>query len=123
MMEPRSKFVELVEQIFEKTKADDIEWKETSDENRFTTLLRSGGIQIERIQYEDEDGFPMPYFEVTLLNSKSQPIQSFQSNSILPIDVQPGLLGNLFELAQFNARKGAGVLDALLTEVHAIASH
>lgn len=123
MMEPQNKFVELVEQIFEKTKADDIEWKETSDENRFTTLLRSGGIQIERIHNEDEDGFPMPYYEVTLLNSKSQPIQSFQSNSVLPIDVQPSLLRKLFELAQFNARKGAGVLDALLTEVHAISGH
>lgn len=116
-----NKFVDLLDELRELTEREKVEWREAADEDCFTTLLKSGGVQIEKLYHENEDGIPMPYYEVTLLNSKSRPIQTL--NKVPTVDGSSSLLHDLFELARFNARKGADVLDGLLTEVHGIAAH
>ncbi len=108
-----TKFIDLLKELLELTKRGKVEWREAAAEDCFITLLKSGGVQIEKA-YE-EDGNPLPYYEATLLNSKSRPIQTLATF--------PPLLHDLFELARFNARKGADVLDGLLSEVHGIAAH
>lgn len=116
-----NRFEDLLDELRELTERGKVEWREAAGDDSFTTLLKSGGVQIEKLYHENEDGFSLPYYEVTLLNSKSRPIQTLNSNS--PVVAEPSLLHDLFELARFNARRGADVLDGLLTEVHGIAAH
>jgi hypothetical protein len=117
----KNKFVDLLNELRDLTERGKVEWREAADEDCFMTLLKSGGVQIAKLYQEKEDGIPIPYYEVTLLNSKSRPIQTL--NTIPPVGANPSLLHDLFELARFNARRGADVLDGLLIEVHGIATH
>ena len=115
-----NRFVDLLVELRELTEREKVEWREAADEDCFLTLLKSGGVQIEKRYQENEDGIPIPYYEATLLNSKSRPIQTL--NGIPTVDGSSSLLHDVFELARFNARRGADVLGDLLTEVHGIAS-
>ena len=117
MMESNDKFIGLLEQVCALTDAGSIEWRETSDVNRFTALLKSGGIQIEKLYEDNSDPQDSEYFEATLMNAKSRPIQSLSSHEHAP------LLRGLFEKARYNARKGRDVLDGLLSEVSGLGSH
>ena len=114
-----NRFVDLLEEVRELTERGKVEWREAAAEDCFVTLMKSGGVQIEKVYQENEDGVPIPHYEATLLNSKSRPIQTL--NTVPPVGANPSLLHDLFELARFNARRGADVLNGLLTEVHGIA--
>ena len=118
------RFWKLLYELGVLTQKGKVEWCDTAGEDCFTTLFKSGGVQLEKVYLENAEGIPTPYYEATLLNSKSQPIQTLTSLPDVDDDnPSPSPLRDYFELARFNARRGADVLDGLLAEVHGIAAH
>lgn len=109
--EKEHKLFQLAQQFLERTERGEISWRETTSEDRFYAALDRAAIEIERIEYNDEDGVTQFVYRLNLLNPGGRLAEEFA-----PREDEYGRLSRLFQAARSSARKGDQLVDTLLKD-------
>ncbi len=113
-----SKRALLAERLFSKTKAGELNWQETADENVYQVAFPGYALHIGEREFEDE-----PYIFIRLYNADGALMEDFDDgdlrNDVLPAG-QASFYGMMLETYNSARRVAMGVeraLDKILEEL------
>jgi flagellar hook protein FlgE len=103
----------LVQRLLSKTKAGNLDWKESGLQGAFQVSFRNNSILINRAGSHDED------IMVSLVNENGDVVETFKDNDIRGeySDADARLMFDLYEMARRTALGSEKVLNSILKEL------
>ena len=106
----------LIKMLRSGTEKNTLSWETTERKSQFRLPLRSGFVTIDRwAGFDEETQEEFDVIEVTFLNQKGDPIDTFRSSAGNPGDYI--LLASMHDAARRNANKVDEILSDLFNEV------
>jgi len=120
-----AKYEELIRRIIAATEAGRIKWKAGIHSDSFVTMLKTGGIRIEKSEddWRNDEGIPEHYdwYVMSILDEDgvcgerlSNAAHQFGSDCL---DFPEDPLRDLFRCARANAADVSGLVDSIMTEL------
>jgi len=121
----QQKYEELIRRIIAATEAGRIRWKAGIHADSFVTMLKTGGIRIEKTEddWRNDEGNPEHYdwYALSILDDEgacgerlSNAAHQMGSDCL---DFPKPLLRDLFRCARANAANVSGIVDSLMSEL------
>jgi len=115
------KYESLVDRLIDRTEGHSIQWRISTRSDAFVTVLDRGMIEICRTEELDEEGHPMEWFDLFIMDNKGRVAERLSSNCNLsggdstPFETRR--LANLFRTARAAAIGTSEVVDAILGDL------
>ncbi|MDX1968522.1 MAG: hypothetical protein SFV23_15195 [Planctomycetaceae bacterium] len=116
-----AKYVRIVDRLIEGTNSRSISWKISARRDSFVTVLGSGMIEICRNEQIDEDGHPIEWFDLFIMDSSGNVADRLSSSTSLSgwdsTAFEVRRLAELYKAARGSAIATGTVVDEILGEL------
>jgi hypothetical protein len=116
-----SRYETLVSRLIEWTKRTDLCWESTTGQDTFITVMNRGSVEVVRLQDYDQDGDPVEWYELVILDRDGRVAERLSSQpGLTGRDAKPfslPLLSELFKLARSRALDTERLVDDLIGEL------